>query len=104
MRAKVGARLLALASLVVLGFYLPARVYNSYDINSHYDVSAVAPTLAYQTVVAVILMTPSVLIVTLVLRRRLPLLGGTPATYIGLGAAGLLWVSVAGPMSIILGM
>jgi hypothetical protein len=60
--------------------------------------------LAYQTVFAVILITPSVLIVALVLRRRLSWIGLNPAAYIGLGAAGLLWVAAARPMSIVLGM
>jgi uncharacterized membrane protein len=98
MWAKVGSRLLALVSLVLLGLWLAARVYNAYDI--------IGPGLrfAYLTIVAVVLISPSALLVTLVVRRRLPLLGRSPAAYVGWGAVGFLWVFVAGTMSLMLGM
>lgn len=96
--AKVGSRLLALASLVILGFWLPARVYNGYDIRG------LGLWLGYDIVVAVILISPSVLIVTLLARRQLPRYGASSAAYMVLAYVGFAWMLMALPASLMLGL
>ena len=98
MRARAGSLLLTLASLVFLGLYLAARVYNSYDMNG------LEPGLVYQTIVAIALISPIVMILTLLARPPLVLRNGKPVVSIGLAVVAFWWMFMAGTLSIILGL
>jgi len=98
MWTRRGSLLLTMASLVLLGFWLIARVYNAYDI------IGLAPRFGYQCIVAIALISPIALILTLLARPRLALNNGRPAVNMGLAGVAFLWVWMALPLSIMLGL
>lgn len=99
--AKIGSILLILTSLLFLGSYLAARVYSSYVTNG------MGPELVYQTIVAIVLISPivSILMILMILTRPgRRLHNARPAADIGLTGIAFLWVFTALPFSIALGL